>query len=475
MPNYVQNEKMKQISVYMTALAMVMLSSCKQQEPEMPPQGGDTVPTTVTVMGDSIHAPHMQRVAVHSSLTHAQPMTGLVLWPDQAAHLDATYRDAISMEFVYCLPCRVVTGKEGNDIQYDWTYLEDILNDIASRNHQAILRFRYEYPGSEEVDPAVPGATAVPQYIKQMGDYHEQFNDTEDGPTYYADWNNNELKDFTKQFFRDFADRYNDDDRIAFLEIGFGHWSEYHIYGTELSLGENFPDKAYQQSFFEELAEYMNIPWAISIDAADDAYSPFVETPSLMNLNFGLFDDSFMHREHEIGSGDGYNEECWNLLGQGTRWRKGPCGGEISYYRESDQYNFLNPAGMYGHTWEEQAAKYHISFMIANDAPEGQYGTAERFKQASLATGYHFKILDAVTDADSTLVLVTNTGVAPVYPETWLCIGQYAADEGMHLLMPGDTMLMTIGATMLTGKPLELFSMKVMRGQVIEFEANVEP
>jgi hypothetical protein len=40
-------------------------------------------------------------------------MTGLVLWPDQAADLDATYRDAISMEFVYCLPCRVVTGKEG--------------------------------------------------------------------------------------------------------------------------------------------------------------------------------------------------------------------------------------------------------------------------------------------------------------------------------------------------------------------------
>ena len=41
---------------------------------------------------------------------------------------------------------------------------------------------------------------------------------------------------------------------------------------------------------------------------------------------------------------------------------------------------------MYGHTWEEQAAKYHITFMIANDAPEGKYGTAVGFAVASLAT-----------------------------------------------------------------------------------------
>ena len=470
---------MEKIFFVLIAVLIAMgFLGCEKNEPETETVPTGTiipVPTDVTVVGDSIVAPHMQRVAVHSSLTHAQPMTGLVLWPDQAADLDATYRDAISMEFMYCLPCRVVTGKEGGEIQYDWTYLENILNDIGSRNHQAILRFRYEYPGSEEVDPNNPGTTAVPQYIKNLPDYNETFNDTEDGPTYYADWTNDELRWFTKQFFRDFGARYNDDPRIAFLEIGFGHWSEYHIYGTALNLGTNFPSKDYQEEFFEEVAENMRIPWAISIDAADYEYSPFVETPMLMDMSFGLFDDSFMHAEHEIGSGDGYNEQCWNLIGQGTRWQKGPCGGEISYYEESDQYNFLNPAGMYGHTWEEQAAKYHISFMIANDAPEGPYGTPERFKQASLATGYHFKVLDVVTDADSTLILVTNTGIAPIYKEAGFFIGNIGSTDYLNQLMPGDTLLAMVFAPLLPGKTLEIYAPSLPDNQQIEFEANVEP
>ncbi|MBR6118050.1 MAG: DUF4832 domain-containing protein [Paludibacteraceae bacterium] len=468
---------MKKISAYILALTIGVLSSCDPKEPEDPQTGVIIpVPTKVTVVGDSIHAPHMQRVAVHSSLTHAQPMTGLVLWPDQAADLDSTYGDAISMEFAYCLPCRIVQGKSGEILRYDWEYLNDILDDIASRNHQAILRFRYEYPGSREVNPDDPGATAVPEYIKEMEDYHEQFNNVhEDGPTYYADWSHPELQWFTKQFFQEFALRYNYDPRIAFVEIGFGHWSEYHIYGTELNLGVNFPSKEYQKEFFEELATYMHLPWSVSIDAADEEYSPFTKTPSMMNLAFGLFDDSFMHEEHEIGSGDGYNEQCWNAIGKGTRWKKGPCGGEISYYEESDQHNFLNPAGMYGHTWEEQAAKYHISFMIANDAPEGQYGTAARFKQASLASGYHFKVLDVVTDADSTLILVTNTGVAPIYTEAFFSIGYIGSSDYLNQLMPGDTLLAMVYAPLLPGKKLEIYAPYILDDQVIEFEANVNP
>ena len=78
------------------------------------------------------------------------------------------------------------------------------------------------------------------------------------------------------------------------------------------------------------------IPWAISIDAADDSYSPIVADNELMSLNFGNFDDSFMHKEHEIGTSDGYNEECWKSLGYDYRWKNGVAGGEISYYTDSD-------------------------------------------------------------------------------------------------------------------------------------------
>ena len=101
---------MKKIFFVLIAVLIALgFLGCEKNEPETETVPTGTiipVPTDVTVVGDSIVAPHMQRVAVHSSLTHAQPMTGLVLWPDQAADLDATYRDAISMEFMYCLPCR---------------------------------------------------------------------------------------------------------------------------------------------------------------------------------------------------------------------------------------------------------------------------------------------------------------------------------------------------------------------------------
>ena len=75
-------------------------------------------------------------------------------------------------------------------------------------------------------------------------------------------------------------------------------------------MGKNFPTKEYQKEFFLHLASVMPIPWAISIDAASTKYAPFRSDAELRALRFGLFDDSFMHQNHELSSGDGYNEQC---------------------------------------------------------------------------------------------------------------------------------------------------------------------
>jgi len=380
-------------------------------------------------------------VILRSSVTKPQPMTGLVLWPDQAESLNATHGQSIQLEYAYCLPCKVVTGCAADGtIQYDWTWFDNILDDVSSRGHQLIARFRYEYPNSKDVDGKTAGMTAVPQYIKDRSDYNETYNKVKgDGPTYYADWSNEELKRFTKQFYTDFAARYSSDPRLAFVEVGFGHWSEYHIFGTTLQLGKNFPSMEYQKEFLIHMENTMtSIPWGISIDAADNSQSPIIDDPSLMALSFGNFDDSFMHKDHEIGTSDGYNEECWIALGGSTRWKRGYAGGEISYYTDNDQKNFLNPAGMYGHTWEEQAAKYHITFMIANDAPEGTYGTGERFASATLATGYRFAVKRCTTDGTTTDMLVTNTGVAPLYRNAYFAIEGVRSETSLRGLLPGE-------------------------------------
>ena len=113
--------------------------------------------------------------------------------------------------------------------------------------------------------------------------------------------------------------------------------------------------------------------------------------------------------------------------------------------------------------------------MFANDAMAGSYGTPQHYLDGSLQAGYRFKVLDVMTNEDSTAVLVTNTGVAPIYREVNFSIGQFSANEPLNTLMPGDTTIVIFYASLLNGKPLELYSPFALDDQVIQFEADVNP
>ncbi|MEP4684178.1 MAG: hypothetical protein ABJ015_21415, partial [Rhodopirellula bahusiensis] len=73
------------------------------------------------------------RLSLQSTVDHVQPMTGVVLWHDH----ESVATDAISMEFRYCGYDEVAVGPG----QWDFSKVEQILNETASRSHQAILRF----------------------------------------------------------------------------------------------------------------------------------------------------------------------------------------------------------------------------------------------------------------------------------------------------------------------------------------------
>ena len=60
-------------------------------------------------------------VSIKSAVTAVQPATGLVLWSDQARSRNSSYGESISLEYAYCLPCKVVKGKSDGKIQYDWS------------------------------------------------------------------------------------------------------------------------------------------------------------------------------------------------------------------------------------------------------------------------------------------------------------------------------------------------------------------
>lgn len=420
-----------------------------------------------------------QPTSITSSVTSVQPMTGLVLWNDLSNSVNSTYGKCFALEFTYCLPRDVVKGKQDGQIQYDWTPLEALLTEVAARGHQSILRFRYEYPNGDKIN-GVKGATGVPQYIKDLDNYKETYasNPGGDGPTHYADWSNAELQWFTKQFYTDFAAKYDKDPRIAFLEVGFGHWAEYHISGSKLKLGINFPSKAYQTEFLQHMANtFQVLPWMVSVDVSDEDYTPVVANKALMALPFGLFDDSFMHEEHDKSQGEGYNEECWEALnGITSRWKIAPCGGEISYYEDKDQLQFLNPKGLYGVTWEQASSKYHITFMICNDALENKtIATTTRFRQGSMACGYRFRLTQCVVNGDMTQITFTNEGIAPLYKDAYPAIGNTRSATSLKGLLPGQSRTFVISSALTSASDLHIASDYVVKGQAIQFNADNVP
>ena len=360
-------------------------------------------------------------VQIDTMITQVQPMTGIVFWQNQ--HQDKI-QESTSLEYNYMLFEDIVVDSG----VYNWDAVDNRLADIASRRHQSILRFRYVYPGYE---------TSVPFYIKQLDDYNETEGLSEGKTTFFPDWTHPELRRFTLEFYTKFAKRYDNDPRLAFVQIGFGLWAEYHIYSGPFELGVTFPSKEFQEEFFRHLdTTFVNTPFSCSIDAADDTYSPFEEKPELLDIHFGNFDDSFMH--NGFGEPGNYNTESWNFFGR-DRYKTSPAGGEFSYYSDYDQQHVLDwPDGPYGKPFEYFAEDFRISYMIGNG--QANYQTPERIKQASMASGYQFKIVSFKTKTDSSVVVVTNSGVAPFYYDAYIAVNGIRSPKSLKLLAPGESL-----------------------------------
>ncbi len=394
----------------------------------------------------------LRPVSLQSAITAVQPMTGIVLWED-SWNADPAKADATQLEYAYVAPDTIVIAQGS----YDWAAFDAFLDRIAARNHQALVRFYYTYPGRQ---------TVVPQYIKARPDYAETQGQSEGLSTWFPDWSNAELQSAHLAFYAAFAARYDADPRIAFLQVGFGLWGEYHIYDGPNVIGEQFPTKAFQREFFNHLDDvFADLKWSISIDAGDDYYSPLAAEPALLALPFGLFDDSFMHEAHAD-----YNESMWTLFGHSQRYTTAPHGGELSYYSQFDQENVLNPAGIHGRSYETLSAKFHISYMIGNDQPD--YQTPARIREAGLANGYKFTVTSFDASPTQSIVTVQNTGIAPIYYDAFPTVNGQRGGDSLQGLLPGNSLTTLIPS----GGPTPTLTIECDRlvpGQSIQFSADL--
>ena len=394
------------------------------------------------------------RVPFKSEITHVQPMTGIVLWNTSSA----VKKEYVQLEFSYMLYNDVCKEKD----VYDWSPMDKLLEQVASRGHQAVVRFRYTYPGY---------ASAVPNYIKKMEGYEARWAKA-DGrsreDTEYPDWRCEELQRFHMEFHRRFAERYDKDPRLAFVETGFGHWAEYHVYDGLYIDGQTFPSKDFQAEFLPKMDEwFQDTPWLISIDAADDQYAPFHEKKELKDLNFGNFDDSFMCEDW-----GGYNWSSWTFFGK-ERYKKAPAGGEFSYYSNYDQKHVLDKDGMYGRKFEDVVAKVHMTFIIGNDQPGKQ--KPERITEAAMSMGYRFEIRDfKVTEGKNAEVVIANVGVAPIYRDAFVEVEGVRGELNLRTLMPGDEATVTIACNASTSSRPAIACDHLVEGQEIQYQADIK-
>uniref|UniRef100_A0A914CJ06 Uncharacterized protein n=1 Tax=Acrobeloides nanus TaxID=290746 RepID=A0A914CJ06_9BILA len=299
-----------------------------------------------------VHGQNYVNVPLKSNITQVNPMLGLVFWDDNYF----TPYTAYSLEYLYLPVNNLVIGRINGTLQYNWTYLENRLNNIANRGHQAIFRPYYEYPG----DP-----TAVPAFLKNISGYKGQVYSGEE----FMDWRSADLRILHLDMHTQFALRYDSDPRVFCVQTGFGFWSEYHISGgPNLQLGYNFPSGEFQLEAITLITSlFKNTPVLYSIDIADiyDNWCPVFQ--NISNLPFGSFDDSSFANDTQD-----WNDGNKQRLGWWTRYQNQPLGGEIAY-EDNVQQHALDMNGPEGVPLPTYVANYHYTFLIANDQTTYQY------------------------------------------------------------------------------------------------------
>jgi hypothetical protein len=385
----------------------------------------------------------LRPVPLQSKVENVQPMTGIMFWENR----NTRDTDSIALEYFNLRYSDVVKQKG----EYDWSVVEKQLNSVASRRHQAVMRPYDTTPGQP---------SAVPDYIKALPGYKDTVAKSENRDTGFPDWSIPEYQRFFLEFYEKLAQKYDNDPRLAFLEVGFGLWSEYHVYSGPELLGQTFPSREFQGAFFRHLAKnFKHTPWIVSQDSHDPKRTPFIEQKDLLKLDFGIFDDTF-HLAWEPS----YNLEGWQFFGR-DRFKRSPCGGEIATFRTKEFEQ------MVASKWAAETRNFGITFMLAEGW--GRLTTPDKIKQHSMACGYRFKVTGFEAGPAESGVSVTNTGVAPIYYDAYPAVNGVRAKESLKFLQPNESRRFTVAAG--GAQPaLTIECDRLTPGQRIEYDADLK-
>lgn len=312
-----------------------------------------------------------------------------------------------SMEFWYFPMNGLMTGPNS----FDWSPIEDKLDEINSRGCQAVIRVYTEYPGRPP---------AVPQFVVDQGvkvtryRYDGQSNHT-------PDYNDPKMVRCMTSFIEAYGKKYDGDPRIGFITMGIiGHWGEWHTYPR----GELFASKGVQAEVMDAFeSAFTKTKILMRYPAGPDTW----EKAPNHRRSFGYHDDSFAWATLDTGREEDnwFFQPAMRSAGREAvdKWQTEPIGGEIR--PEVWGCVFDRPGcAPEGQEFEKCVTETHVSwlmdsgmFSLAKTKP-----TAARRQEAIRQVqrmGYELHVpraeIKRVGDKLTVTLQVTNKGVAPFY------------------------------------------------------------
>jgi len=376
----------------------------------------------------------------------ANPLKGMMPF----APSDASYSPGLpesappyTMEWLTLPASDVVTGPG----TYSWAALEAHLNAIASRGHQAVLRFYVDYPGRP---------TGIPAYLltsHAVPTHEYTVNGNAPGQSLAPDYNSPEMMSMLTGFISALGQQYDGDPRLAFITHGLvGFWGEGHTHPMN---GKVSGDNPAGEDWMPTPANQNTL-----IDTWDKA---FQVTPTMARYpsaetakrRIGYHDDSFGYET--TGTAD------WNFLPQLKKakadqaWQHYPIGGEV--YPNIQECSVRNPnncmtSGTNGSTVDISASikATHASWLVDNWAfTTTLNGTEhERAVQMSAETGYDLSVARWRMHHGKIEVQIANNGVAPFY-YNWsveaVAVNSQTGVEVGRTTLSGDLRKIEVGKT----------------------------
>ena len=323
-----------------------------------------------------------------------------------------------SMEFRYVPLGELMSGMT----TFNWEPLEKLLDDVASRGHQAIFRVWMVYPGKDKGIPTF----LVKEGVKVTTWLNDNTAPSPPEKVHTPDYNDPRLREALTNFIAAMGEKYDGDPRIGFITAGLlGTWGEWHEYPRQ----DLFASKETQAEVLDAYSAAFRVtPVLLRYPAGDDhrMYTKNADRP------FGYHDDSFAWATLDTGrkADDWFFMPLLKAAGPEAlpKWKTHPIGGEIrpELWGEifDDQVTHKQ-----AQSFEQCVQETHVSWLM-DTGMVGKEQSATRITNASRAVqrmGYEFHVTRAgwTREADTTQLTVQlrNTGVAPFYYDWKIVVG----------------------------------------------------